>query len=102
MKYTHVSNVSVGYVPTEYTSWRTWRESNPRPECLHFEGITTILLSTFLFGSTAGRTFHWCSFLLGHVALRVISITVVEYLLPASLFDLVLRQNLLIDSLAEL
>ena len=44
MKYTHVSNVSVGYVPTEYTLWWTWRESNPRPECLHFEGITTILL----------------------------------------------------------
>ena len=43
MKYTHVSNVSVGYVPTEYTLWWTWRESNPRPECLHFEGITTIL-----------------------------------------------------------
>ena len=34
MKYTHVSNVSVGYVPTEYTLWWTWRESNPRPECL--------------------------------------------------------------------
>ena len=29
-------------------------------------------------------------------------ITVVEYLLPASLFDLVLHQMLLIDSLAEL
>ena len=42
MKYTHVSYVSVGYVPTEYTLWWTWRESNPRPECLHFEGITTI------------------------------------------------------------
>jgi len=24
MKYTHVSNVSVGYVPTEYTLWWTW------------------------------------------------------------------------------
>jgi len=43
MKYTHVSYVSDGYVPTEYTLWWTWRESNPRPECLHFEGITTIL-----------------------------------------------------------
>jgi len=48
MKYTHVSNVSVGYVPTEYTLWWTWRESNPRPECLHFEGITTILYLRFL------------------------------------------------------
>ncbi len=24
--------------------WWTWRESNPRPEVLHFEGITTISL----------------------------------------------------------
>ena len=43
MKYTHVSYVSVGYVPTEYTLWWTWRESNPRPECL-----TLRLLQQFL------------------------------------------------------
>ena len=27
---------------TQIFFWWTWRESNPRPECLHFEGITTI------------------------------------------------------------
>ncbi len=35
--------------------WWRWRESNPRPECLHFEGVTTIpssfniALNSFLF-----------------------------------------------------
>jgi hypothetical protein len=28
---------------TRMCLWWTWRESNPRPEVLRFEGITTIL-----------------------------------------------------------
>ena len=31
----------------ENTLWWTWRESNPRPECLQLEGITTILYLRF-------------------------------------------------------
>jgi len=49
MKYTHVSNVSVGYVPTEYTLWWSWADSNRRPTCLRFEGITTILLLSYVY-----------------------------------------------------
>ena len=60
MKYTHVSNVSVGYVPTEYTLWWTWRESNPRPECLHFEGITTILFVPAYAGTMFAACLPFC------------------------------------------
>jgi len=28
---------------TQYSLWWTWRESNPRPRVLRFEGITTII-----------------------------------------------------------
>jgi len=47
MKYTHVSYVSVCYMHTEYTLWWTCRGSNPGPQRLRFEGITTILYLRF-------------------------------------------------------